>query len=40
VAYVVTGAVAMTFYGYVRLTEDLDVVVDPTRPTSIESPTG
>jgi hypothetical protein len=29
VGYVVTGAVAMTFYGYVRLTEDLDVVVDP-----------
>lgn len=29
VRYVVTGAVAMTFYGYVRLTEDLDVIVDP-----------
>jgi hypothetical protein len=29
VDYVVTGAVAMTFYGYVRLTEDLDVNVDP-----------
>jgi hypothetical protein len=25
----VTGAVAMTFYGYVRMTEDLDVIVDP-----------
>jgi hypothetical protein len=29
VGYMVTGAVAMTFYGYVRLAEDLDVVVDP-----------
>jgi hypothetical protein len=29
VGYVVTGAVAMTFYGYVRLTEDLDVIIDP-----------
>jgi hypothetical protein len=27
VQYVVTGGVAMTFYGYVRLTEDLDVIV-------------
>jgi hypothetical protein len=29
VRYVVFGAVALTFYGYVRLTEDLDVIVDP-----------
>ena len=29
VQYVVFGAVAMTFYGYVRLTEDLDVLVAP-----------
>lgn|GEM_PF-3591271 len=32
VHYLVTGAVAMTFYGYVRLTEDLDVIVDPDEP--------
>jgi hypothetical protein len=28
-AYVVTGALAMVFYGYVRNTEDLDIVVAP-----------
>lgn len=29
VDYLVTGAMAMVFYGYVRNTEDLDLVVDP-----------
>lgn len=29
VDYVVLGALAMTFYGYVRATEDLDIAVDP-----------
>lgn len=29
VEYVVTGALAMVFYGYVRNTEDLDIVVAP-----------
>ncbi len=29
VEYVVTDAVAMTFYGYVRNSEDLDIVVAP-----------
>lgn len=29
VDYVVFGAIAMVFYGYVRTTEDLDIVVDP-----------
>lgn len=31
VGYVLLGAMAMLFYGYVRNTEDLDVVVDPDR---------
>jgi hypothetical protein len=29
VNYVVSGAMAMVFYGYVRNTEDLDLIVDP-----------
>lgn len=29
VHYVVSGATAMVFYGYVRNTEDLDLIVDP-----------
>jgi len=29
VEYVLTGALAMVFYGYVRNSEDLDVVVAP-----------
>lgn len=29
VRYVVSGAMAMVFYGYVRNTEDLDLIVDP-----------
>src|SRR5207245_2187370 len=29
VNYLVAGAIAMVFYGYVRNTEDLDLVVDP-----------
>jgi hypothetical protein len=30
VDYLVTGAIAMVFYGYVRNTDDLDLLVDPT----------
>jgi hypothetical protein len=29
VRYLVSGAMAMVFYGYVRNTEDLDLIVDP-----------
>jgi hypothetical protein len=29
ISYLVTGATAMLFYGYVRNTEDLDLLVDP-----------
>jgi hypothetical protein len=29
VSYLVSGAMAMVFYGYVRNTEDLDLIVDP-----------
>src|SRR5438309_9193312 len=29
VSYIVSGAMAMVFYGYVRNTEDLDLIVDP-----------
>ena len=29
VKYLVSGAMAMVFYGYVRNTEDLDLIVDP-----------
>jgi hypothetical protein len=29
VSYIVSGAIAMVFYGYVRNTEDLDLIVDP-----------
>ena len=29
ISYVVSGAMAMLFYGYVRNTEDLDLLVDP-----------
>jgi hypothetical protein len=31
VDFVLFGALAMIFYGYVRTTEDLDIVVDPDR---------
>lgn len=29
VSYLISGAMAMVFYGYVRNTEDLDLIVDP-----------
>jgi hypothetical protein len=29
ISYLVSGAMAMVFYGYVRNTEDLDLIVDP-----------
>jgi hypothetical protein len=29
VRYLVSGAIAMVFYGYVRNTEDLDLIIDP-----------
>ena len=33
VAFVVVGGVAVTLHGYVRLTEDLDVLISPRAPT-------
>jgi hypothetical protein len=40
VEFVVFGALAMLFYGYVRTTEDLDIVVAPDYATSIVWLTG
>ena len=36
VRYVIVGGLAVNLYGYVRLTQDIDILIDPTTSNAIK----